>query len=160
MGSLPFSFGSAVFQVLGVVQPAPFTPSFGATNMVPGQNVAMTFHATAMQGGPVYVPAATVTLLPQVVDATVTGVSTSGPFAVYTVSLAPYEPLASLAVQAGQAGLLHSPPTMTVYLRPDAQQFTTTQPAVGGTVRFRGLVYNDGGALKMDATEVLDGVAE
>jgi len=36
---------------------------------------------------------------------------------------------------------------------------TSTAPAVGGVLRFNGLVFNDNGTLRMACTEVLDGVA-
>jgi hypothetical protein len=83
-GSQPFSFGNSSFSISGQVanlQSPPFTRTFNAANMVPGQNLAYTFHATQFGGGPLYVPAATVTLMPQTINGTVQSVSSVGGFA-------------------------------------------------------------------------------
>jgi hypothetical protein len=51
-----------------------------------------------LSGGPTYIPAASVTLLPQTLDGTVTTVSNDRGFASYTVTLAPYPLCTDLAV--------------------------------------------------------------
>jgi hypothetical protein len=67
-------------------------------NIVPGQDILLSTHATGLSGGPTYIPAASVTLLPQTLDGTVTTVSNDRGFASYTVTLAPYPLCTDLAV--------------------------------------------------------------
>jgi hypothetical protein len=62
----------------------PFAPSFTATNLTPGQTVAVT--TSAISG--TTATAADVYLVPQTIDGTVTAISTSGSYDVYTLSLA------------------------------------------------------------------------
>jgi hypothetical protein len=162
-GSEAFSFGTASFTISGQaanLQSPPFNRVFNAASMVPGQNLAYTFHATQIEGGPLYVPAATVTLMPQTINGTVQSTSSTGGFSSYTVSLAAYDLFPTLAVQAGQSSLLANPRTVTVYVDPRAQLLNSAPLAVGSVLRFTGLIFNDGGALKMDCSQVSDGVAE
>ncbi len=153
-------FSNAVFQISGQltnVQSLPFFASFTASNMVAGQNVDLASGALSVMGG-VYTPGNTVTLIPQTVDATVTGSSTSGSFTDYTVSLAPYDLFPTLAVQQGQTTLLTNPSQMEVYVDSNTLQLNTQALAVGGTLRFYGLVFNDNGTLRLDCAQVNDGV--
>lgn len=160
--ALYFSFGNAVFQTssqLTNLQSLPFNASFNAANMVGGQNVFVTTHATALAGGPTYIPAATVTLIPQTINGTVRTISTQGNFTAYTVQLASYDLLPNLAEQAGQTTLLPNPNTVVVYADSNTQKLTTNPIAVGSVVRFYGLVFNDNGTLRMDCAQINDGVA-
>ena len=153
-------FSNAVFQISGQltnVQSLPFVASFTASNMVAGQNVDLASGAISVMGG-VYTPGNTVALIPQTVDATVTGSSTSGSFTDYTVSLAPYDLFPTLAVQQGQTTLLTNPSQMEVYVDSNTQQLNAQALAVGSTLRFYGLVFNDNGTLRMDCAQVNDGV--
>lgn len=155
-------FSNAVFGISGQltnVENLPFVASFNGSNMVPGQNVDLSSQALSVMGG-VYTPANTITLIPQTVDATVVGSSTSGAFTDYTVLLASYDLFPNLAVQQGQTTLLNNPSQMEVYVDRNTQQLNTQQAlAVGSTLRFYGLVFNDNGTLRLDCAQVRDGVA-
>jgi hypothetical protein len=154
-------FSNAVFGISGQltnVQNLPFVASFNASNMVAGQNVDLSSGTLSLTGG-VYTVGNTVTLIPQTVDATVVASSTSGSFTDYTVSLASYDLFPTLAVQQGQTTLLTNPSQMEVYVDSNTQQLNTKQAlAVGSTLRFYGLVFNDNGTLRMDCAQVNDGV--
>ena len=128
--------------------------------MVAGQNVYITSHATAMSPGPVYTPAATVTLIPQVIDGTVTQVASSGSFTTYTVALAPYDLFPALAVQPGETTVLNNPSKVIVYVDSNTRQLNTKPIAVGSVLRFGGLLFYDNGTLRMDCGQVNDGVTE
>jgi hypothetical protein len=117
-------------------------------------------HALNIESGPTYVPASTITLLPQTINGTVSDISTSGSFTTYTVTLAPYDLFPNLAVQAKQTTLLTNPNTVVVYVDSTTQLLNTTPVAVGTVLRFYGLVFNDNGTLRMDCAQINDGVAE
>jgi Domain of unknown function (DUF5666) len=159
-GPTVFNFGGAVFQTSGQmanVNTLPFTASFNATSMVPGQNVFVTTH---LPNNDRIWPATAVTLLPQTINGTVSAVSSSSSFTTYTVSLAAYDLFPNLAVQSAQASLLTNPGSVVVYVDSNTQMFNTTPLAVGSVVRFNGLVFNDNGTLRMDCAQINDGVAE
>jgi hypothetical protein len=137
----------------------PFTPSFKANNMVPGQSVYVSTPAFVDRGS-YFAVANTITLVPQTVNGTVTGVGISGDFSVYTVSLAPYDLLSSLATQPGQTTLLTNPGTIEVYVDTNTVMLTSSAPAPGDTLRFYGLVFNDHGTLRMDCARISPGVTE
>jgi hypothetical protein len=160
MNEFAFNLNQANFQISGALpnlNSLPFVPSFSSANFVAGQAVALTTEATLLRG-PGYPPAATVTLIPQVINATVNSVSTSGAFQVYTVSLAPYDLFPTLAVQQGQPVLLNNPNTVEVYVDSNTQRMNSMALAPGNTLRFYGLVFNDNGTLRMDCAQVNDGV--
>lgn len=156
-----YEFANADFHVSGQLanlQNLPFAARFNATNMVAGQNVLFSTHNFSVN---VQFPTiTTVTLMPQSIDGTVSAVSTDGAFTVYTVTLAPYDLFANLAVQPGQNTLLANPNTVVVYADSSAQMLNAGSIGVGGTFRFSGLVFNDNGTLRMDCAQVNDGVAE
>ena len=160
-GAFPVSVGTATFQTSGELtnlQNLPFSPSFNAAHMVAGQNVSVTSHASTFPGSPL--PGTTVTLMPQTVDGTVTAISSEGGFTAYTVTLATYDVFPSLAVQPGQTTALTDPSTVVVYADSNTQLLNTTDASVGSLLRFKGLVFNDHGTLRMDCAQVNDGVAE
>jgi hypothetical protein len=155
-----FDFSSAAFQISGQftnLQSLPFVPSFNASNMVGGQNVDIT-SGTLSMGGTTYTSANTITLIPQTINGTVEGTSTSGGFTVYTVSLANYDLFPQLAVQQGQTTLLNHPSQVQVYVDNNTQKTNTQSLGAGSTLRFYGLVFNDNGTLRMDCGQVSDGV--
>ena len=157
-----FAFNGSRFQVSGEfanLQALPFTPSFTADNMVPGQTVYVSTPAF-VHTGPYFAVANTVTLVPQTVNGTVSGVGISGDFSVYAVSLAPYDLLSLLAIQPGQATLLTSPGVIEVYVDTNTVMLTSSAPAPGDTLRFYGLVFNDHGTLRMDCARISAGVTE
>jgi uncharacterized protein DUF5666 len=159
-GESDYDFGSAVFETSGQmanVGTLPFSANFNAANMVPGQSIFVTTHST-INSQPWQ--AATVTLLPQTINGTVSAVSGSGSFTTYTIDLAAYDLFPVLAVLPGQATLLTTPNTVVVYVDSNTRMLNTAPLAVGSPLRFNGLVFNDGGTLRMDCAQINNGVAE
>jgi len=157
------AFGNAAFQISGQLAnlgSLPFQVSFSAADMVPGQNVLLTLHAATLGGGAANTPLATVTLIPQTIDGTVSAVSNSGGFTVYAVALAAYDLFPALAVQQGQTTLLTNPGAVMVYVGSGTQLLSSGAIGVGSVLRFNGLVFNDSGTLRMDCAQVNDGVPE
>jgi hypothetical protein len=74
--------------------------------------------------------------------------------------LAPYDLIPSLAVQQGQTTVLSSPSNVVVYVDSNTQQLNTEPLAAGSVLRFNGLLFNDHGTLRMDCSQVNDGVAQ
>ena len=146
-----------ISSVLTNLQSLPFAATFNAANMIPGQNVSFSAHAATYYGGTL--PAGSVTLMPQTVNGTVSGVSTAGGFTVYTVVLAPYDLIPVAAAQVYQVSQLTSPNVVTIYADANTQKLTTNPIAVGNTARFYGLLFNDNGTLRMDCAQINDGVA-
>lgn len=159
---MQYDISSANFEVFDEannLSALPFVPSFNVSNMVPGQNVYITTDvAPAPPFLPLYLPASTLTLMPQVINGTVVGTSSTGGFQVYTVSLAPYALFPTLAGQPVQIASLTDPNNIQVYVDSNTKKLNLTPLAVGDTLRFRGLVFNDNGILRMDCTQVSDGV--
>jgi hypothetical protein len=163
LGAVAFSFNNSVAQIsprLTNLQSLPFAPVFTTANMVPGQNVSFSAHALTEQGGPTYIPATTITLMPQTINGIVTASGSEGTFTTYTISLAPYDLIPNLAVQPGQTNLLTNPSTVVVYVDSGTQLLNTKQLAVGSVGRFNGLLFNDNGTLRMDVAQVNDGVTQ
>jgi hypothetical protein len=140
------------------LQSLPFTATFNSANMVDGQNILFSTHTPA--GVVQFQPVTTLTLLPQTIDGTVSAISSEGNFTTYTVTLASYDLFPNLAVQPGQTTLLTNPNTVVVYADNNTQMLNSRAVSVGGLFRFYGLVFNDSGTLRMDCTQVNDGVAE
>lgn len=146
-----YNFGGAVFQTSGeLTLPAnlPFTPIFSGTNIVNGQNIAVSLGQDIFVPGGVAVT--TVTLMPQTMNGTIIGISTNGAFTVYQLALPSYD-LISVANGAN---------TVTVYVGSNTQMLAASPVAVGSVVRFNGLLFNDSGSLRMVAGRVDDGTAE
>ena len=163
MGAAPFGFANSAFEIsnqISNLQTLPFAASFTAANMVAGQNVFISTHLPAQSGFDKFLPATTMTLLPQTINGTVSAIGSEGSFTTYTVTLAPYDLFPALAVQAGQTTLLTNPNTVVVYADSNTQMLNTSPIAVGNVVRFYGLVFNDNGTLRMDCAQAMDGVAE
>jgi hypothetical protein len=163
LGAVAFSFNNTVAQIsprLTNLQSLPFAPVFTTANMVPGQNVSFSAHALTEQGGPTYIPATTITLMPQTINGIVTASGSEGSFTTYAISLAPYDLIPNLAVQPGQANLLTNPSTVVVYVDSNTQLLNAKQLEVGSVVRFNGLLLNDNGTLRMDVAQVNDGVPQ
>lgn len=162
-GGFYFSFGNAVYQISGQftnLQGLPFAPMFNATSIFSGQNVSVSAHAVAPMSGPTYVPATTITLVPQTINGTVTAVGSEGSFTTYTVSLAAYDLISALAIQSGQTTATTDPSSVVVYVDSNTHQLNTRQLAVGNVFRFRGLLFNDSGTLRLDCAQASDGVPE
>ena len=142
-------------QQLPVPSNLPFSASFNSSNMVPGQNVAISSLAISS-----YVHATTITLRPQTINGTVTAVSSAGSFGVYTVSLAPYDLFPTLAVQPAQATVVQNPNQVEVYVSSTTRLLNTNSLTPGSVFRFSGLIFDDNGALRMDCSQINDGVPE
>lgn len=162
-GGYDYSYSNTTFLTSGQftnLQSLPFAASFTGANMVTGQNVFISTHTLTVPGGYPYIPATTMTLLPQTLNGTVSAIGSDGGFTTYTITLAPYDLFPALAVQSGQTTLLTNPSQVVVYADSNTQMLNTNPIAVGNVVRFYGLVFNDNGTLRMDCAEVLDGVPE
>lgn len=156
-----FNFSNTTYQISGQLanlQSLPFVASFDASTMVAGQNVDITSGVLTITG-PNYTPANTITLIPQTINGTVDGVSTSGSFTIYTVTLANYDLFPQLAVQPAQTTLLNNPSQVQVYVDSNTQKLNTQSLSAGSTLRFYGLVFNDNGTLRMDCAQVNDGAS-
>ena len=161
LGALPGNFSNAVYQTSGALTnlaSLPFAARFESTSMVAGQNVSMTSHAASFSTGSL--PVTTVTLMPQTIDGTISAISTEGGFTTYSVTLAPYDLFPNLSPQPDQATLLTNPSTVVVYAGSDTLRRNAGILAIGGIFRFNGLIFNDGGTLRMDCAQINDGVAE
>jgi hypothetical protein len=162
-GGQNYDIGSATFQVssqLTNLAALPFTASFSAANAVVGQRVLVGTQAASIEQGPNYLPLTEVTLVPQTIDGTVRAISTQGNFTTYTVQLAPYDLFPILAVQPGQTTQLTTPDTIVAYTDTNTQMLNSGVVSVGSTIRLHGLIFNDGGTLRMDCVQVSDGVQE
>jgi Domain of unknown function (DUF5666) len=155
------STGNTVFSVSGQfsnVASLPFPASFSSSSVVLGQNVSsFSLGVRNVQGVPI---ATTVMLVPQTINGTVTAMSNSNGFAVYTVTLAPYDLIPTLQASLGPLANLNSPATVVVYADTSVQFLNSAPVSSGSVFRFRGLIFNDNGTLRMDCEEVLDGVPE
>jgi hypothetical protein len=158
-----FGYENATSQISGQfanLQNLPFVATFNAGNTIAGQNVLVTSNAPLVNGvPPLPLPLATMALMPQSINGTVSAISASGGFTTYTVTLAPYDLFAELAGQTGQPALT-SPNTVVVYTDSNTRMLSSSSVNVGGVFRFYGLVFNDNGTLSMDCAQVNDGVAE
>jgi len=160
LGDEQFSFNGSTFLVSGQfsnLPTLPFTPSFTAETMVPGQAVYVSSPAF-VHYGPYSALATTITLAAQTINGTVFGLTSSGDFTVYSVSLASYDLFPLLATQAGQTTLLTNPGVIEVYADTNTVVLTSPAPALGDTLRFYGLVFNDHGTLRMDCAQISAGV--
>jgi hypothetical protein len=114
----------------------PFTPTFTAANLSPGQTVGVL--ASSVSGTTAV--ASNVYLIPQTIGGTVSAISTSGSYTVYTLTLASGSAFTSLSGAS----------TVTVYTSaatagPVAPTATNNTPIkVGSQVRFNGLIFNTG----------------
>jgi hypothetical protein len=154
-----FDYGTAIFQTSGQLANLgnlPFVPSFNASNMVPGQEVYVSIPSFSIDV--FYSTATTMTLMPQTINGTVIASSTIGNFTDYTVSLASYDLFPMLAVQPDQTTVENNPSEVEVYVDNNTQLLNAEALATGSTLRFYGLVFNDNGTLRMDCSQVNDGV--
>jgi hypothetical protein len=159
-----FNFANAAFRTSGHfanLQALPFTPNFNAMSIVPGQSVYISSPTFNTVSPPSYdAVATTITLMPQTIDGTIVASSSSGNFVVYSVALAPYDLFAILAGQVGQTTLVTDPGAVQVYVDGSTQMLNSTPLAVGSTLRFYGLVFDDNATLRMDCSQINDGVPE
>jgi hypothetical protein len=138
----------------------PFPATFAPATFVQGQNVAASTSGAFNTQTQAF-PANTVILQPQTLNGTVSSVSNQNGFAVYTVSLAPYDIFPIFQNYHGlQSVPLNDPTTIVVYADTSTSFQNSGTVAAGSLIRFRGVVFDDSGNLRMDAATILDGVAE
>jgi len=157
-----YSFSGAVFRTSGQftdLQNLPFPVRFDTSSMVAGQNIYVSSLALQFVCC-TWTPATTVTLMPQTINGTVAGVSSSGGYQIYTVTLAGYNLFPTLAAQPLQTNILSNPGTVVVYVDGNTQMLNSTPLSAGSLLRFNGLVFDDSGTLRMACAEVLNGVPE
>lgn len=144
--------GSTLFKTSGEflnLTALPFVPDFSSASMVAGQNVSAFLTSATTT---------TMVLMPQTINGTVVASSSAGTFTDYSVLLDSSDLFPALAVQPGQAMTLNHPGQADVYVDASTQRLNMQPLAPGNTLRFRGLVFNDNGTLRMDCSEVNDGV--
>jgi hypothetical protein len=139
----------------------PFTPAFSGANLAAGQMISIGAMSYPTTGGSWALPT-TVTLIPQTIDAVVSTVSNSGSSTVYTVQLAPYDPIVQMngPVTGTTDLLLPNTNTVHVYTNSSTTMLNAEPLTAGGTFRFNGLLFNDNGTLRMVADQVSDGVPQ
>jgi hypothetical protein len=141
------------------LQNLPFTPSLTGPGLLYGQNLAIytsgQFNSVNLQ------PASTAILEPQIINGSVTAVTTENNFTVYTVALASYDLIPILQGVTGPINRLTGPTNVVqVYVDANAQVLTSAPLNTGSLLRFRGLIFDDNGTLRMDCNVIRDGVAE
>ena len=125
----------------------PFTPTLNANSIVVGQNLVTPVDALQTVGN-IFPVTSVVTLEPQTINATVVAVSTANGQTSYEVALA-----------ADDLITIFGPGQQVVVHTTAASHNIATSPLTSGSlVRFRGLLFNDGGTLRMVATTIEDGV--
>jgi len=158
-----YSFdGSTAFKLSGeiaVPSNLPFSPTFDSSRMFAGQNVSVASQVIVTSGG-TQTLATTITLLPQTINGTIFGVSSSGGFTVYSISLAPYDLFPILAVQPGQTTALQNPSSVEIYVDSNTRMLNSDAIAAGNVLRFNGPIFNDNGTARMVCQQVNDGVAQ
>lgn len=77
------------------------------------------------------------------------------------VTLAPYDLIPTLQNVAGPINRLTGPADVVqVYVDSSAQVLTSAPISAGSLLRFRGLIFDDNGTLRMDCNLIRDGVPE
>jgi hypothetical protein len=125
----------------------PFTPTLNAGSIVPGQNIATPIESLEPVAG-VYPEPSTVTLEPQTINGTVAAISNVSGQTLYQITLFNNDLIT----------LFGSTQTVAAYSTPETHTITTSPLSVGSVARVRGLLFDDGGTLRMVATEIEDGV--
>lgn len=139
----------------------PFNPVFDGESLAPGQSIAIGSTDIALTGGHWTTPTS-ITLVPQTLDGVIESVSNESGYTVYNVQLAPYDPIVQLNSPLGAAvtSRLNNAGNVVIYVPSSSSMLNTTPLAAGGTFRFDGLLFNDGGVLRMISDRVEDGVTQ
>ena len=154
---IPFNSSSAKFQVSPSISLSSLAFTFGGSTFVPGQNVAVAASSYPSSGS---ATATSITLMPQTIDAKIaSGPLTNGNYAVWTVTLASYDPIVQVNTSPGTGLQLGSSAnTVQVYVGSNTAKLSSQTLATGGTFRFHGLLFDNNGALVMVADQYNDGV--
>lgn len=127
--------------------------------MFPGQNYSV--YSLGVPNQQSIEAATTILLSPQTLNGTVMGISNANGFTLYTAQLASYDLIPTLQTQAGDPyPALNDPNNLVVYADASTSMLNSAPINVGSVVRFRGVLFNDNGTLRMDCQQINDGVAE
>ena len=143
VGGEPYSTSSATFLVsapAATLADLPFTARFDAGSIVNGQAIWLAEHPSTTSSP--YRVVTTMMLIPQTINGRIAGVGTAGAYTVYTVVTAAND----------YATRLNGAAYVQVYLKGNASW------SVGTVARFTGLLFDDGGTLRMAATSTDTGV--
>jgi len=142
------------------LQDPPFAASLTVSSLFLGQNLYVFSPGNPNSQG--VETATTVTLAPQTINGTVGAIASNNGFGVYTVTLAPYDPIPAAQQWAcsGCYNPLTNPNTVLVYADANTQLLNSTPIDPGSVLRFTGLIFDDNGTLRMDCGQILDGVPE
>jgi hypothetical protein len=160
-GNLFQFLGTTTFAISGEfsnVQRLPFAAVFSGSSLFQGQSVSV--YSSGALGTQFSEIVTAVTLVPQTINGTVTAVSQENGFTVYTVALAAYDLFPVLQQYVGPYPHTNSPASVTVYVDANTQLLNHGLINPGSLVRFRGLVFDDNGTMRMDCGQIYDGVAE
>jgi hypothetical protein len=125
----------------------PFTPTLNAGTLLTGQNIATPIESLQTVGN--IVPAASiVTLEPQTIDGRVSAISNLNGQTSYQITL----------LNDDLITLFATTQTVVAYSTSETHTITTSPLSVGSVARVRGLLFDDGGTLRMVAAEIEDGV--
>ena len=138
----------------------PFAASFANASFFQGQDVQIS--SSGIPDGQSIEVATSITLLPQTLNGTVSAVTNDSGFAVYTVTLASYDLIPILQNYTSNTPPPHltNPTTILVYADTSTSFLNSGTVGVGSLIRFRGVIFDDNGTLRMDATTIYDGVPE
>jgi hypothetical protein len=125
----------------------PFTPTLNAGSILPGQNLATPIESLEPDAG-IYPEPGVVTLEPQTINGTVATISNINGQTTYQITL----------FNDDLITLFGSTQTVVAYSTAQTHTITTSPLSVGSVARVRGLLFDDGGTLRMVATEIEDGV--
>ena len=158
------SSGTTTFKVSGQfsnLQKLPFSPGFDAQSFFTGQNAGTFFLSSSNNPQSGYVPVSAITLMPQTINGTVAAVlsSTNG-FAVYDVLLDTDDLIPNLQTQPGPFPRIDNPAEVVVYADSSTQMLGPSVITEGAAARFRGLLFDDDGVMRMDCGQILSGVVE
>jgi hypothetical protein len=153
--------GTTAFAISGEftnVQQLPFAAIFNGSGLFQGQSVSA--YTVGALGTQFFQIATAVTLAPQTINGTVTAVSEGNGFTVYTVALAAYDLFPVLQQYVGPYPHISSPASVMVYVDTNTQMLNHGLINPGSLLRFRGLVFDDNGTMRMDCGQIYDGVTE
>jgi hypothetical protein len=140
------------------VQQLPFAANFSGSSLFEGQNVSA--YTAGAFGTQSFEIVTAVTLVPQTINGTVTAVTQENGFTVYTVTLAAYDLFPVLQMYGGPYPRITQPASVTVYTDTNTQMLSQGLINPGSLLRFRGLIFDDNGTMRMDCGQIYDGVAE
>ena len=123
----------------------PFAPSFASfSDTALGQALSVSYSTQQQAAAQSLTPAQTTTLIPRTLSGTVTAVADNGSFVTYTIALSPGD---LLTVLSGTTRI-------TAFSNDGTQMETSSPLAIGSAVNMHGLLFNDGGTLKLVCDQV------